>query len=212
MIPKSIIKYFPRLFQADGKAVNLANKIDADLTAWKHDLLMLKYILRPDETPAWALDELGVLLNAGIKQYDSEKEKRRRIHDAIETHKLNGTWIDDAKKRIEGITGQTASLYSLIDVDDDIELGHLADDPDYYWGCEGINGVDDNLGYWEAGTLTEPFMQTSGIVYIDIGSGLSAEIVDRVVTEISSDAIPAYYKVFLGYVTGSAWTTYAIIN
>lgn len=208
MIPVPFLKRIPKLFQTDSKAINMATKIDANLLTWKQETTTIEWIRRCDQCPAVLLDELGALLNAGLKNEDGDATKRKKVCEAILNHKNRGTWDDDAKLRIQAITGIEPELFNNVDNDDWIWLGKEADDPDRYWATWGTDGVDDDLGIWVVGDFTEYVI--SGNIYIDLKtSTLTAEEIEQIKNELSTDVVPAYYVIYLGYIAGGVFVVYA---
>jgi hypothetical protein len=200
MLPIPFIKYIPKLFQQDQKAITMATKIDTHLAEWKIDVLNLRRFIRPDEAPAAMLDELGYELNAGIKTNDTVATKRKKIYNAVQSHKFKNTWPYDVKLRIEAITGQTATLYYPTDDNNWLLRGVTPIEPSDYQASMGISdGTDTALGIWMLGSMEE--VVVPGNIYIDLGAGLTTPILEAVVSILENDAVPAYMYVYLGYTT-----------
>ena len=147
MLPLPIEKYIPKVLRDNlssspsGQAlIDFLNNHYEELS---EEILEMYWFKLPSRCPSIFLNELGYLLNAGIVNTDSDYTKRSKIENAIETHKNRGTWENDAKLRIDAITGYSSSLYSTIDSDDSIEMGGLDTEPDYYWSTESSGGTLD---------------------------------------------------------------------
>lgn len=217
IIPESIIKHFPKYMSdnPDAGTLALAQAIDDLFQEINADIDVIAYFNDPVKCPAEYVSEIGTLLNAGIKPYDSEITRRKKVVNAVKTHKKRGQWENDAKVRIDNITGYDAVIKRSLDSDDWIMLGDY-DDPSYYWGTMGIDGIDDSLGLALTGEGTE--IVIAGNIYIDCHDGinvstLTVEQIAQIVDEIAFDVIPAYMRIYLGYidVTG-AFVIYDTIN
>jgi|WetSurMetagenome_2_1015567.scaffolds.fasta_scaffold253498_2 hypothetical protein len=209
MLPIPFLKYFPKLYQNDPKAQFLASKMDSIFTAIKNDILGLKRLNRADECPAQFLSELDFTLQANVKKGDSEYTKRKKISTAIATQKKRGTWQNDAKIRIDSITTYSSDIFRASSSDDWILCGDgVTENDQNYWASMGVDGIDDKLGIALIGDGTE--IEIQGNIYINLHSGiytavLSAAQIAQIVDEISTDIVPAYMRIYLGYadITGS---------
>ncbi len=208
MLPTPFVKFIPKIFQKDTKAIAMADKIDTHLALWKRDILSIEQFRTADECPASVLNELGYLLNAGIQNEDSETVRRSKIYNAILNHKNRGTWDDDVKLRIQAITGIEPELFNQVDNDDWILLGKESTDPDRYWATLGTDAIDDELGIWLVGDMTEYVI--AGNIYIDLKSSiLTAAQIQQIVDDLSEDIAPAYYAIYLGYISAGIFVVYA---
>lgn len=203
IIPSDIIDHFPKLYRdnPDAGITALKGKINSIFLAINTDIDTINTFKDVIACPAQFLVEIGLMLNAGINYMDSEIIKRRKILSAIESHKKRGTWEDDAKLRIDAITGYDARITTSVDSSDWIMLGG-SDDPDYYWGTMGVDGIDNSLGLDLIGVGTE--IVISGNIYIDchygiLTSTLTAEQIAQIVMELEFDVVPAYMRIYLGY-------------
>ena len=222
MIP-SFKKLIPKIFHGDSKSDALANKADDNINAWKKDVIDIKRLIRPDETPSEFLAELDFLLSAGIKSNDSDVIKRRKIRDAVATHKIRGTWTADAKVRIDNITGLSPGSRILrwnhfytsdwIWTDDTPSIIPAA--PDDYWATWGCDGVDTDTGLDWIGAGTE--IEIWGNIYIDCHEGIDVATLTaaqraKIVLDLTYDVVPAYFRVLLGYVNAAGlFVAYDII-
>jgi len=211
MLPSSFEKVLPvflsKALSDDPSGQALVDFWDNITDTIKDEILELYYVKRPERIPSRWLNILGEYLSADLLNIDSDFTKRYKILKSIETHKKRGTWIDDAKNRIDAVTSLDAAIFHAQDSDDSIELGQQLNDPDFYWSTEGAqDGVDDKLGTWEVGDFTEYVI--TGNVYIDCHSGinvstLTADQISKIVMNLETDVAPAYMRVYLGYVNAT---------
>lgn len=209
MIPIPFVNYIPQFFNRDAKLLALSNKTDAHLNEWRNEVLSLNTIIDPARMPSLLLEDMGQLLNAGIVNSDSDRVKRQKIWNAIQSHRNRGTWRQDVKARIDAFVGGDASLFGQdLTIDDDsIVVGGLTSEPDNYWSVFGSDGVDPNGGIFVVGAGDEVVL--AGVVNIDVDSStLTADEVDDIKEDLV-DSIPEYYRVFLGYVSGGVFIPYA---
>lgn len=212
MIPSDITEILPVLLKKDlennqsGQA--LVDYINNNISEIRAEIDEMFYFNEPVRTPAQFLYLLDQWLQAGITNTDNDYTKRYKIEHAIETHKLRGTWQDHAKIIIDAITGYSAAIITTIDSEDCIEMGGLSTEPDYYWSTErGDDTMDDELGTWEVGLMTEPCV--AGNIYIDChegvyGSTLSTAEIEQIVEALEDDVSPAYIRIYLCYLTSSS--------
>lgn len=231
MLPIPFVNYIPSFFNRDAKLIALSDKIDSNLEEWKSDILELNTIIDPAKIDSQLLNDMGDYLSAGILARDSDRTKREKISNAIQSHKFRGTWAFDIKPTIDAIVGGDAILYTgLEDSSDGILLGQEATDPDMYWGTIGIDGIDGDLGFDIIGDFTE--IEIAGIFEIDVGSSDTTtytKVTSDGFTKVTSDAktkvsftlnvpdlilaledkIPIYFRVYLGYIQGGEFTRFA---
>ena len=209
MIPNPLLKFFPKLYQNDSKAASLASKMDSIFASIKSDILGLKRLNRADECPGQFLSELDYALQANVQKGDTELQKRKKISNAIATQKKRGTWQNDAKIRIDNITGYSSDIYKASTSDDWILCGDgMIENDQNYYASLGVDGIDNNLGISLIGDGTE--IEIQGNIYINLHIGiytavLSAAQILQIVNEIATDIVPAYFRVYLGYadITGA---------
>ena len=215
MLPRPFLKYMPKIFRADAKAVALASKIDAHLGVWEKNLTDIPRLLRSDECPDAVVDELGYLLSAGLNPDDSITTKRKKVANAVANHKLRSTW-PVTKIIIDAITGYSAVILSgaindsgwVLVGNELTNFGNVA-----LLGCDGIN---DELGIDLNGYLDDP--TEPGNVRINLHDGvttpvITSEVLQQIINNISTQICPAYFRVFLGYVDGAGeFIVYSIIQ
>lgn len=206
MLPIPFENFIPSFFTRDDKLTALSDKTDEMLEEWKQDVLDLNKIIDPVRIPSLYLDDLGDYLNANLLDTDTDRQKRKKIVSAIESHKNNGTWADDIKPKIDNLIGGDASLYSSIDSDDFIVMGGESSEPDYYWATMGVDGIDDDLGIAVIGEGDE--VEIAGNIYIDVDDSTLTFAEVETLKDTLDGSIPAYYAIYLGYTSGGIFYTY----
>lgn len=212
MLPIPVDSYIPRAFKRDSRVAALSAKIQAHLEEWKADVLNFDSLIDPVRIKASLLDEMGYLLNAGIFVYDTNAQKVLKIHNAIAGHKKRGSWVYDAKPKIDAICGGDAKLVTAIGLDDWILVDDGVSFPSaYYYAALGCDGIDDDLGISLIGSGYE--IEVAGNVYIDVDNPvLTATQIQQVVNALASDIAPGYYYVHIGYISVGAYVEYAVIG
>ena len=174
------------------------NSIIADLAG---DTLGLNDLIDPMKIPADLIVELGTLLNAGIKDQDSETDRRKKVAGAVSAHKRRGSFNLDAKPKIDLICGGNSQIIRSYDKDDWILVGDGLTPSAYYWAAMGADGIDDDLGISLIGSGLE--IEVAGNIYIDVdNSTLSAADQARLELEME-DIVPAYMFIHFGYLNVS---------
>jgi hypothetical protein len=202
MLPKNFDDFIPKFFRRDNKLNAFANKHDEIIESIKNDTLGLNSIIDPSQIPSVMLDELGYYLNAGLEEYDTDKQKRIKIMTAVQGHKVRGSFKFDAKPKIDLIAGGDSQIIQGVTGDDWILVGDGLTPSAYYWSTMGCDGIDDNLGLSLIGEGIE--IEISGNIYIDVdNNSLTADEIEQIVYELEKDIVPAYMKVFIGYIDGS---------
>ena len=211
MFPYPFESFVPQLlvYNLTPQGQAFIDKHDEYIIDWTDELKELYFVNKlVERIPTAFLEDQGYFLNAGLKQTDSERTKRIKIKGAVKGHKKRGTWNDDAKIKIDAITGYNAEIFKAIQSDDSIEMGQTSDeDPTRYWSTEqGNDGVDDSLGTWEVGDFTEYVI--AGNIYIDCHEGvhtavLTSDQIEQIVVELEFDIAPAYMAIYLGYINTS---------
>ena len=208
MLPIPFINYIPSLFRIYKNSTTLAmtNKADNHISEWSNDVKNIKYILHPDRCPSGLLNELNTYLSAACLQYDDDLTKRKKIANAVRSHKFRGTWEDHTKIIIDIIAGGDSKIIKAGDTADFIETGDAGDLNNYY-ATEGVDNIDLDLGIDEIGDGTEVVF--AGVFWIDTDNGsLTTEQVQMIVDNLKDDIVPAYYRIFIGYTVGSAFIKY----
>jgi len=219
----SFKKFIPKIFHDDPKTDILADKVDTHLALWKKDVIDIKRIFRPDEVASKFLAELNYYLSAGFQYGDSDVIKRRKTRDAVATHKIRGTWTQDAKIRIDNITGLVPGARILkwnffytsdwIWVDSSPSI--IPASPYDYWSTMGCDGVDDGYGLDLIGSGDE--IEVAGNIYIDCHEGIDVATLTaaqraKIVLDLTDDVVPAYFRVLLGYINAAGiFVAYDII-
>jgi hypothetical protein len=209
LLPIPFIDHIPRAYtrEANAAITQMCDLADDHIEAWFEDAKNIPHLLDVERCPARFLNRLGNLLNAGIINSDSETMKRRKIYAAIRTHKIRGSWENDAKNRIMAVISYTPVIIRSYDTDDWILCGDgFVDSDDNYWATLGDDGEDDSLGMYLTGDGEE--IVETGNIYIDLHEGVHTEVltaaqVAEIVEQLASDVVPAYLKIHLGYIDGS---------
>lgn len=177
---------------------DMLTKADEDIEDWQNDIKLVQRFKDPIRCPTSFLFELGALFESGLVNSDTERQKRQKIANAVPTHKKRGLFNDDVKIRIDNITGFSSAIFdNKEDIEDWILLGDF-DDPDNEWGALGGDNTDP-LGLILTGAGDEGWLD--GVTLIDLGNdSLSQEIIDKIVEELKTDLIPAYFLIILGFV------------
>jgi hypothetical protein len=211
MFPYLSDKYFPQFFKRDTKLAALTDLIDRYLGYWRDDLLGYETLIDPVRCPANLLNELGYFLNAGIFPQDDENQRRTKIAHAVSGHKRRGSFVYDAKPKIDAIAGGNSSIIHTSGLDDFILVGDGTEPTAFYWAALGCDGLDDGLGISLVGAGTE--MEVAGNVYIDVDNPtLTATEIQQLVDELEFDIAPVYYYVHLGYIAAGIFVEYTRIG
>jgi hypothetical protein len=201
MLPIPFINYIPIFFERDDKLIAFADKIDEFLIGIKDDTIGLNDLLNPFKAPVQVLDYFGDYFNAGINIFDSEHTKRIKIATAIQSHKKRGSFVFDAKPKIDAIAGGDSQILKTFGADDWILTGDGLTPSAYYWAAMGTDGIDDDLGILLVGSGDEIIV--AGNIFIDVdNNSLTAEEQLRIRIELE-DIAPAYMIVHVGYLDGS---------
>ncbi len=206
MIPK-FIKRYPDAFEtpdptgteSQKAAHKLLTKIDEYVEEWTDAIDAIRYLHNPDRCPERYLSYLGYFLSANIRSRDSERQKRKKCHYAVLSHKNRGLWIESVKPLLDNITGHDSSLYDGTNTFADNRWLGTADDPPAsvpwsYWGGDGtapysMSWLGDGRSYGD-----------SGVIAIDLGSdSITQDVIDAVVYEIKDYILPAYMILLLGW-------------
>jgi len=215
VLPYPSINFVPKIFRdnPDDGTTALTNKLDSLFETWEDLTKELNYLRSVDKCPAAFLDELGYLVNAGIFQEDTEAIKRKKIFYAIQGHKVRGSWTQDAKPKVDAITGTDTELVNNSDYEIVAEWILIGENNFYgndkYGTMAGDAGtVTDELGLLLSGDGDD--IELAGNVYIDLKSStLTAAQIQQIRDNLEFDIAPAYFRIFLGYFSGSLFVVYA---
>jgi hypothetical protein len=213
MLPIPLREHMPRAFREQGGPDfdALCTKLDSVFGSLGEEARALQYLYDPARAPAACLEALAEMMAAGLKGYETERQKRQKIAYAVKGHKKRGLWADHAKLIVDSIAGGDSSIFRGYQSDDSIEVGDgLLEAPTNYWSAEGCDGVDLGLGIAEIGSGLE--VEVAGNIYIDVdNAALTAAQLAQLVAEFQGDIAPAYFYVHLGYTTGTQFIEYALI-
>lgn len=183
----------------DAAGTALVNKADDHIQEWADDSLELYYLKWPERCPSSLIPILGAYLAAGINAEDTDRERRKKIYNAIESHKNRSLWDTNAKGIIDAIAGGNSALVQTYFEAGWILYAGESSDPSDYATTLGEDGVDGDLGIDLIGTWDET--DIAGVVWIDVDNdSLTTAEVKRIVNSMKTDVAPAYFKVVLGYI------------
>jgi hypothetical protein len=209
MFPTPSEKYFPAFFKRDAKLIALTDLLDRYTGYWKADLLGYETMRDPFRCPSNLLDELGYWINAGIQPFDADYAKRVKIANAVKSHKKRGSFIYDAKSKIDLIAGGNSVIIHTTGLDDFIFVGDGSEPAAFYWAAMGCDGLDLGLGVSMIGSGYE--REVAGNIYIDVDNpALTAIQLQQIVDELSFDIVPAYMYIHLGYVSAGIFNEYIV--
>lgn len=188
----------------------LTEFLDAQFVAWEDETFGLEALKDPARIPYPFLNEAGYMLSAAIRPEDGERVRRVKVSTAAATNKMRGLWRESVQPVVEARSGAAASLISGLGDDDFILVGS-ADDQQGFWSALG--GAEPDVGYGirlASGASEDANIEpVAGVMLIDCGSGsMGADDVGALVRDLR-ELIPAYYKAYVGYVSGGTFTTYA---
>jgi len=195
MIP-DIEKSIPEGYNRDSKLLALSNKITEIINGVIQDIFTINDFLDPVKIPAIFLDYLGFFLNAGINPQDTERQKRQKIVTAVQGHKKRGSFVFDAKPKIDAIAGGDSQIitqpsgpgWMMEAVEDSFSVEQAIFDSDDA-GFLFVSG-GDVLGW-------------PGNIFIDVdNSSLSAADQDRIRLDLE-DIVPGYMITHIGYLDGT---------
>jgi hypothetical protein len=204
MFPYPTKKYIPKILQEnmDNFGQALCDFMDDCILELQEETINLRYFYTVELIPSQFLDIIGNQLQAEIKQVDTNRQKRVKILNAISGRAKRSLWEDDVKIRIDSITGLDAQLFSPFGLDDWILCGDGLTPSAFYWAALGVDGVDDGLGISLIGEGDE--VEITGNIYIDLGGSVAASVIDRIIEDIQN-IVPAYFRIKLGYVSGTTF-------
>lgn len=214
MLPISFIKYLPApLFdKLDESGQELINFIDNFVNEIYEEILGIWYFKQPEQTAQVTLDYWEQYFNIVNVTAKTLVQRRQQIASAVASYKKRGLWQDDVKVVIDIIAGGDSQILSNGTGSDWILTGDGNTPPTYYWATFGGDGIDDELGMDFIGVGTE--IEIAGNIYIDVdNASLTTEQIDQLVAELENNVVPAYYRIFLGYINVSdEFVTYAVIE
>lgn len=193
-------KYIPKVLQEniDDFGQALVDYMNTLLEDVKEETIGLKYFYTIELVSENFLKTIGTQLTADILDDDTDRQKRVKILYGMKNRKFRSTWQDDAKIRIDNITGLDSVLLTSPGLDDFIICGDGLCPSAYYWGAVGVDGIDDDLGISIVGEGDE--IEVLGNIYIDVGGLISAAIITQVIENIKT-IVPAYFRIILGYIS-----------
>jgi len=217
MLPiPSATKLIPTWYQQgmDPARDAMTAKLDAHLAEWTQELVELSHVHRPDRCASALLGELAYMLGVTLLASDSDQAQRLKIANAETTRANLGLWATCIAPLVNAVTGTSCVVWAPVAWDWEVSVeGSEAVLATAYWATSG-EGDDPNItGEIVAEADVEPI--NPGNVYIDTqtGGSLGAASVAAIVLAIGY-LVPAYFRVYVGYTTSGAFTTYAggVIN
>jgi len=210
MIPVPSINFFPKVFRdyPDEALIALTNKLDDLFIEWFENAKSISNFSRVERCPSEFLKELGYLFGADISTYDDDREIRLKIYNAIRINKKRGTWVSHVKLIVDSIAGYDSRLYSLgegSDPDDWILTGNGELEQSSNWAILGGDG-EHPYGMYLIGEGSE--IEIPGNIYVNCHFGiytvvLTNEQVFKMVSDLKTFALPAYMRIYLGYLDES---------
>ena len=182
--------------------IDKINEID-DYIRNKIEELDLLY--DPDRCPPDYLAWLGKLVHAGLEPTDSDVTQRRKIRDAVQTHKLSSTWEFDIKNKVFQITGIIPSLINFrIFAFWVWDTGRVLAAMGWNFSRWDAERRFPLSRIWNAGRKK----RIVGRFYIDVNSEvISDDDFDKIEIEVLKSA-PVFVKIFIGYTTSNdVWIT-----
>ena len=171
MLPKNIFKFLPDPLadNIDNNGKALVNYLDQFCIETQQEILSVWYLKHPEQTKTITLDYWGDYLSAELKSNDTERQKRIKIVNAVQRHKLRGTWKFDIKIRIDNITGKDSKLVVstvIFEEDDSIIVGDNSLENSLFStiGTDGLN----EFGMYIPEIIFSVAL-VPGIVAIDLG-------------------------------------------
>jgi hypothetical protein len=210
MIPEDVEKYIPVFYERDEKLNAFISKFNSINNDSKEETLGLNDLCDPVKIPYDLISELGYLLNAGIKEYDPEANRRDKVAKAVQGHKRRGSFNLDAKPKIDLIAGGDSQIFRAVDSDDWILVGDASTPSTSYWATMGSDGIDLNLGLSLIGEGNE--VEVAGNIYIDVdNSSLTAQEQEQLRNDML-DIVPDYMYVHFGYISGTQFVEYFVMG
>ena len=196
-LPIPFVNFIPIAFTQDEKLIAFADEVDKVLNAILSETKELDNLFDPARTKAVVLDILGLFINGGLNDNDSEDTKRQKIYQAVASHKKRSTFAFDVKPKIDNIAGGDSVIFRAIDEDDYIFVGDGLTPSAFYWAALGADGIDTDLGPAFIGSGLE--IEVAGNIFIDVdNSALTADEQDQIRLDLE-DSVPGYYYVHIGY-------------
>jgi len=207
-LPLPFSKFIPKIFSNpdDTSMVALASKANDAVEDLENSIKNLMYLINCVRCPSIFLSELNYFLNAGIIQTDSDRQKRTKIFNAIQNHKLRGNWLDYVKPLIDGITGYDARLATTYSSVDWILIGNGEMETGNTWAYLGDDGTTEPRGVALVGAGDE--IGIRGNIFINCHYGITTPVltqaqISEIKYKISFVFKPAYLVINLCYINSS---------
>lgn len=217
MLSVPFSRWIPAAFQhgEDPTRDAFCAQVDSVVETARDETLGIGRLKDPARAHPAVLAELGQMLEAGIRESDPEATRRRKVATAVRSHKNRSTWRYSVKPTVDAIVGGDSTIESYAGQDDFILCGDGTEPDAYLWGALGGADPDGeygvrlvgagNLESEEFGLFVEPI---KGTVAINVGSDSLTEAEVEEVKASLRDHVPAYFKVYLGYLSGDRFVPY----
>lgn len=210
MLPLPFIDYIPQQLRQNINAQGQAfvDKIEELLTDISEEVLALYWLKLPERCPAKFLDELGFWLSAELNNFDTERDKRKKIYQAIEIHKRQNSWTQDLKIKCDNITGYSAQIIKALGTTGKwVLIGDGTTPSTYKWASLGADdGTDPDLGLALIGDSAD--IEQRGNIFINLHPSidyaiLTEAVVQQAYYEIEGKNPLSYFNVFIGYINSA---------
>lgn len=206
ILPVPFKEFIPKIYHEDPLSDALAEKADETIERLFSSTDGISFLRDPARAPAVALEEFGLMLEAGFVPGDSDSIRRQKIATAVEGHKRRSTWMNDAKPKVDAVAGGDSQLFGVAS-DAWWVFTDGTDAASTDWSAFGFDSENGFDGIILSGAGDEGVFQ--GNIRIDVdNAALTAEQVEQIKFSIE-DSAPAYMRVILGYVSGGSFVEYA---
>jgi hypothetical protein len=156
-LPIPSAEYFPKLYRDanDPQFVALTDKLDSIYGGMADDIKNFRRLRRIEMLTRPFADGYGHQVSANILSSDSDRQARSKAYYATRSWGNRGTWLYDAKSKVDAIAGGNSSLLTAIGfaTSDTILVGGLVTEPtDNYWSTLGINLTSPEGYYFDTDT------------------------------------------------------------
>jgi len=209
LVPVPFIDHVPDEIKTG--AGPLGTAMDDQINGLVDDAFGIEYLKDPARAPAQFLEAFGYQLAADLQSGDSESVKRSKIATAQYANSMRGLWVESVKPIVDIRAMGDSRLFSGVGSDDFIICGKGDEPEGYYWSIIGGASASDPFGIrivaggGVAGYGVDTF---KGNVLIDVdNAALTTEEVAALVADLTL-LVPAFFHVYLGYMSGSAFIAY----
>lgn len=160
-LPIPTAQYFERIYRDAGapEFIALTDKLDEVFTGIEDDLKNFRRLRRIEMLTRPFIDAYGHQVSANILAADTDRQAASKAYYATRSWGSRGTWINDAKQKIDAVALGNATLLSSSVTSDSIICGGLDIELGTYWSTIGINLVSSAGYYFD--TDTDDIIMTS---------------------------------------------------